>query len=297
MPFLAFPMLQFARNLPRFTYQRSMLSKNSGKLACSHGTLTMCVLLVCLLSTGWLARAQDAKNPTAEMLAEGVIITNGGRAALTQIRRNGVEHGKIVRVLPDGHVEEGRYDLKFVRGATAAKDKVRMDRKTPQTEYSLVYGEGKLFGIINGSQFTPRPEATADFNSERVHSIDALLRYKENESKLALVGKEKHQGIDVFIIDLTDKDKNRTRYYISAKTVRVLWLEYEETPAGATAPVKYVRRFYDYRVAQNAWIPFRTVLTADGKQTEETRILTVTFGVKMEDSVFQSPDQAASANP
>jgi hypothetical protein len=28
----------------------------------------------------------------------------------------------------------------------------------------------------------------------------------------------------------------------------------------------------------------------DGKQTQETRILTVTFGVKVDDSVFKTPE-------
>jgi hypothetical protein len=44
-------------------------------------------------------------------------------------------------------------------------------------------------------------------------------------------------------------------------------------------------------------VPFRTTLLEDGKQTLETRILTVTYGVKLEDSVFQNPDQTSASNP
>jgi len=51
-----------------------------------------------------------------------------------------------------------------------------------------------------------------------------------------------------------------------------------------------MKRFYDYRYAQSTLVPYRSVLTVDGKQTLETRILTVTYGVKMEDATFQSPD-------
>jgi hypothetical protein len=76
----------------------------------------------------------------------------------------------------------------------------------------------------------------------------------------------------------------------------VLWLEYEETPAGGTTAVKYVKRFYDYRQAQSTWVPFRTVLLEDGKQTVETHILTITYGVKMEDSLFQNPNAPTSAS-
>lgn len=245
-------------------------------------------------------RAQEPKGLTAEQIAEGVIAIAGngfGRAVLNQIRRNGIERGRSSRMGQDGRIEETRYELRFVRGDKPEKDKVRIDNKTSQAEYSLIFGEGKIFGIINGSPFQPRAEATADFISQQAHSVDALLRYKENESKLASVGKDKHQGIDVYVLDMTDKANRKTRYFVSAKSFRVLWLEYEDTPPGAATPVKYMKRFYDYRVAQGTLVPYRTVLTEDGKQTLETRILTVTYGVKMEDSLFQNPEATATVNP
>ena len=250
------------------------------------------------LCLGPSSRADDPKNPTAEQIAETVIAYAGGgfgRAILTQIRRNGVERGKLTRIAADGRAEEMRYELRFVRGDKAEKDKVRLDNKTPQSEYSLVYGEGRIFGIINGAMFTPRADASADFIAQQAHSIDALLRYKENESKLSAAGKDKHQGIDVYVINLTDKADRRTRYFVSARTFRVLWLDYEETPPGSSTPVKYTRRFYDYRLAQSTLVPFRTVLLEDGKPTLETRILTITYGVKMEDSLFQNPEAASSS--
>jgi hypothetical protein len=265
------------------------------------------VLAVLLLATAGIvrpvsaSRADDPKVPTAEQIAETVIAIAGnglGRAVLIQIRRNGLERGKLTRITSEGKSEEARYELRFVRGEKSEKDKVRLDNKTAQTEFSLIYGEGQIFGIINGSLFTPRAEASAEFIAQQAHSIDALLRYKENESKLSSAGKDRQQGIDVLAIDLTDKANRRTRYFVSAKTYRVLWLEYEETPPGSSAPVKYTKRFYDYRIAQNTQVPFRTVMTEDGKQTLEINILTVTYGVKMEDSVFQNPTaQASAGNP
>jgi len=245
--------------------------------------------------------ADDPKNPTAEQIAETVIAIAGngmGRAVLTQIRRNGVERGKLTRINSDGRAEEARYELRFVRGEKSEKDKVRLDSKTPQAEFSLIYGDGRIFGIINGSTFIPRAEASAEFIAQQAHSIDALLRYKENESKVSSAGKEKQQGIFVYALDLTDKANRRTRYFISAKSFRVLWLEYEETPPGSATAVKYTRRFYDYRIAQSTQVPYRTVVLEDGKQTIELTIMTVTYGVKMEDSLFQNPDtQTTAGNP
>ena len=241
--------------------------------------------------------AQTPNAVTPEQIAEIAILVTGSRPVLNQIRRNGIERGRVSRIGTDGRSEDTRYEMRFVRGDKPEKDKVRIDNKTPQSEYSLIFGAGKIFGIINGSPFQPRAEATADFISQQAHSLDALLRYKENESKLASPGKDKHQGIDVYVLDLTDKANRKTRYFVSVKTYRVLWLEYEDTPPGAATPVKYMKRFYDYRVAQNTWLPYRTVLTEDGKQTVETRILTITYGVKIEDVLFQNPEAASTTNP
>jgi hypothetical protein len=265
------------------------------------GRVTAFAISLCLFSGSLAIHAQQPKEATAEQLAEGVILIAGngfGRAVLNQIRRNGIERGRSTRMMNDGRSEEARYELRFVRGDKSEKDKVRIDNKTAQAEYSMIYGAGRIFGIINGSPFTPRAEASADFISQQTHSIDALLRYKENESKLSSAGKDKQRGIDVYVIDLIDTANRKTRYFISAKSFRVLWLEYEETPPGASTPIKYTKRFYDYRIAQSTQVPYRTVLMEDGKQILETRILTVTYGVKMEDSLFQNPEAASSAgNP
>jgi hypothetical protein len=217
---------------------------------------------------------------------------------LAQIRRNGLEVGKETRTRPDGRSEESRYELRFVHGEKPEQDKIRIDSKTPQAEYTLVYGAGRLFGIINGATFTPRPDDAADFISRQAHSIDALLRYKEFESKVSSAGKDKQQGIDLYVIDLLDKANRKTRYFISAKTFRILSLEYEESPPGSSTPVKYTRRFYDYRLAQGTQVPYRTVTLEDGKLTTEIHILTITYGVKMDDALFKNPSAtSASGNP
>ncbi len=264
-----------------------------------YATLLAIISLLALVPLP--ARADQQKEYTAEQIVEGAIAVAGGglgRALLAQIRKNGLERGRQTRTRPDGRAEEIRYELRFVHDEKPEKDKIRIDSKTAQAEYSLVWGEGRLFGIINGASFTPRADAAADFISQQAHSIDALLRYKENESKVASAGKDKQQGVEVYVIDLTDKASRKTRYFISAKTFRILWLEYEETPPGTATAIKYTKRFYDYRLAQGTLVPFRAVQFEDGKQTVETRILTVQYGLKMEDSLFQNPEAAtSSSNP
>lgn len=234
---------------------------------------------------------KNQKNYTAEQVAESSIFLYGSRALLAQIRRNGVERGKICRPSCEaGKTEEAAYERRFVRGESMDKDKIRLDQKTPTLEYSLIYGGGRLWGSINGASFTPRQDATSTFLSQLRHSLDSLLRYKENGSTLNLVGKDKQKGLDLFVVDVVNKDKQSTRYYISAKTLHVLWLEYEEPAPGGSPKLKYSRRFMDYRYAQGTLVPFRSVLLEDGKQIQETRILTVTYGIKLDDGLFKSPE-------
>lgn len=230
---------------------------------------------------------QDTKF-TVEQIVESTILIYGTRPLLDQIRRFGIERGKITRFPAQGNPEEADYERRFVRGESLEKDKVRIDQKLPTMEYSLIFDDGKLFGLINGAAFTPRQDATSNFISQHHHSIEALLRYKECGSTITLVGKDAQKGLDLYVVDLVDKQKRKTRYYISARTLRILWLEYEEGPPGGV-PVKYQRKFLDYRAVQQTLAPYRIVLFEDGRQSQETRVLTITYGVKVSDSVFKAP--------
>jgi len=227
---------------------------------------------------------------TAEQIGEGVIIAYGSRPALEQIRRNGVERGRVTRNMPEGATEESNYERRFVRGENLEKDKIRLDQRLPTMEYSLVYGGGKIWGLINGTAFTPREDTAASFLSQHHHSLDSLLRYKENGSTVTLAGQEKQKGLDLYIIDVEDKEKRKTRFYVSTRTLRILWLEYEEAPVRGASPVKYTKKFLDYRIVQQTLVPYRTVLLEDGRETQETHLLTVTYGVKVDDAIFKNPE-------
>jgi hypothetical protein len=234
---------------------------------------------------------KDAKNFTADQVAESTIFIYGSRNLLAKIRRNGVEVGRICKPTCEvGKVEEASYQRRFVRGESMDKDKVRLDQKMPTLEYSLIFGSGQLWGLINGSSFTPRQDATDTFLAQHRHSLDTLLRYKENGSTLAPLRKDKQKGLDLYILDVIDKDKQLTRYFISVKTLHVLWLEYDDATPASTGPLKYSRKFMDYRYAQGTLVPYRTVLLEDGKQVQETRVANVTYGVRLDDALFKSPE-------
>jgi hypothetical protein len=215
----------------------------------------------------------------AEQVAEGVIIIYGSRNGMNQIKRTTLERGKLTTTELDGSTDVGTYEKRIIRGENTEKDKWRIDQKFPSVDYAMILNT-KVFGILGGAVFTPRQEAIDAFEAQIWHSCDALFRYKENGSTLQLQEKQKSLGVEYYVLDVTDKNARKTRFFISTKSLKIMSLEYQQ---GA---IKYVRKFYDYRPAQGLFVPFRTVLIGNDKQVEETTISTVTFGQKVEESFF-----------
>lgn len=226
-----------------------------------------------------------AKVTTAEQVVESSIFLYGfpgGRATLNQIRKTTQERGTAKITNPDGRIEQANYQRFVIRSETLPKEKIRLDQEFPTARYSLVYNDSKIYGIYNNSVFTPRDDASKTFENQIVHGIEAYLRYKENESKIELAGREKFQGVEYYLIDLTAKHDRKTRFYVSVKSFRVMMLTYED------GGVKYRRRFYDYNYAQSTLVPYSSILWADDKIVEEIEIGTITFGQKVDEALFNA---------
>jgi len=223
------------------------------------------------------------KPTTGEQVADIVVFFySGGRGSLDDIRKTTSERGLTIITAADGKREQSKYERYVIRGETLGKEKIRLDRELPTAKFSLVRSDENVFGVYNNTVFPPRDDARQVFENQIFHGLEALLRYKADGSTVALVSNEKVFGVEYYVVDLTDKQDRKTRYYVSAKTYRVMMLTYEE------AGVKYRRRFYDYNYAQNTLVPFRSVLWADDKIVEETEIGTITFGQKIDESLFRS---------
>jgi hypothetical protein len=230
---------------------------------------------------------KDAANKavTAEQVVETTIALygyGGGRAMLNQIRKTTIERGKTSLTAADGKVDSISYERWIIRGDTLAKERIRLDQEFPTARFSLIRADDKVFGLYNDSVFSPREDASKSFENMTFHGIEALLRYKEDESKVELGGHEKVMNVDFYFIDLTDKLGRKTRYYISSKSFRVMALEYEEDG------VKYKRKFYNYNYAQGTLVPYRSVLWANDKVVEETNVSTITFGQKVDEEMFKA---------
>ncbi len=220
---------------------------------------------------------------TAEQVVETSIVTYAfptGRLRMDQIRKTATERGTLKIMNADGKMDTATYERWALRGEDSSKEKIRLDQQYPTANYALIRSDEQIFGIYNNSVFVPREDAAKAFENRTVRGLDAFLRYKENGSTLELAGREKKLGVEFYLIDVTDKAGRKTRFYVSVKTFRVMMLEYEEDG------VKFLRKFYDYNYAQGTLFPYHSVLYADGKVIEEVEVGTVTFGQKVDESLF-----------
>ena len=229
---------------------------------------------------------EGAKTATAEQVAESSILVYGGliggRATLNQIRKTAFEKGKMSITNSEGKVEQATYQRWTQRAETLAKEKIRLELDFPNARYSLVFNAEKIYGVHEDRTFTPREDAARSFENNIIHGLEALLRYKENESKIELTGKEKILGVEYYLLDVTDKQARKTRFYISTKTLRVMMLDYQEEST------KFRRRFYDYNYAQGTLVPYLSILWANDKLIEQTEVGTITFGQKIDDAIFNA---------
>jgi len=227
-------------------------------------------------------------DPTKPMTAEQVVDfatfiygLGGGRATLNQIRKTTLERGRMMLVNAEGKAENGTYQRWIIRSESLNKDKIRFDQDLPSGRFSLVFNGEKIFGIFNNTYFAPRADLSKSFDSSIFRGLEVLLRYKENESKIELAGREKILGVEYHLVDITDKQGRTTRFYVSVKSFRVMMLTYEEEG------VKYRRKFYNHNYAQGTLVPYRTTLMANDKLIEETEIGTITFGQKVDEELFR----------
>ena len=251
-------------------------------------------LCICL-TAGLLTAVRADKNPKPEEIVERAIVAYGSRAALYGVQRNGTLRALIKFITPNG-TREGKSVTKFIRKEKLADDLLMIDLEMPSTKYTIGFDGKETWAIQDGEIQQPAAEVVEAFHSAHEHSYEALLRYKENGSKLEYVGTNKFGTLEMDIIDLIAPSGARTRYEISRRTGRILYVNYEDQPASNSAPVKYRLYFKDFRVIQNTLIPYEIHVFQDGKLIEERKLVEAVFNVQLEEKAFKAENANKTAD-
>jgi hypothetical protein len=236
----------------------------------------------------------------AEAVAELAIFAYGGRTQLQTSRAAIQEEGTIKLATDQGEIT-GNYSLRSMRKDKSWLDLLRTDLElsTPEAsqrqgapatvKYVIAFNGATVWSAQNNQYISPRPEAEAAFKAQLTHDYTTLLRYKEDGSKLELKDAETVVGVLTNVLDLTTSDGEKTRYWISAKTFRILHAEYELKLTTGQPPTKYRVSYYytPYRVVQNTLVPARRVMMQDGKFVQEISLNQITYQAKLDPQIFQ----------
>ena len=259
------------------------------------GSLTI-LGLICAFAPpqGKAVGIEQEKGRRPEEIAERALNSYGGRSALYTIQRNGIYRALLKLHTPTG-IQEGKTVTKFIRKPKLVEDLVTLELELPDLTYTLTFDGKTVWSTQNGTSRTPTDQEIRAFRGAHQHHYEALLRYKESDAKLDLIGSNKIGTLDLDLIQMTFPDGVTTVYEISRRSGHILYLNYEETPAGAATPIKYRLYFKDFRVIQNTLIPYETQVFQDGKLIEERKIVEAVFNVQLEEKAFQSEQAKAAA--
>jgi hypothetical protein len=253
--------------------------------------LAAAVLLLSLFLSSPVIRPIDAgaqKKPKPEDLVERSIQSYyplGSRAALYGVQRNGTLRA-LIKFYTDEGVREGKSVTKFIRKEKLVEDLLMIDLELPGTRYIIGFDGQETWTMQDGEIQKATAEAAEAFRSAHEHGYEALLRYKENGSKLEYVGMNKLSTLlEMHIIDMISPSGARTRYEVSSKTGRVIYANYEDSKS---TPVKYRLYFKDFKLVQNTWVPHETQVFQDGKLIEERRLVETVFNIQLDEKAFKS---------
>lgn len=249
--------------------------------------LAAALLLLSLVLSSIAILPTDAgaqKKPKPEDVVETSILFYGSRAALYGVQRNGTLRA-LIKFFTNEGTREGKSVTKFIRKGKLAEDLMMIDLELPGTRYTIGFDGQETWAIQDGEVHKPTEDTVAAFRSGHEHSYEALLRYKENGSKLEYVGMNKLGTLEMYIIDMISPSGARTRYEISRKSGRIIYANYEDSKS---TPVKYRLYFKDFKPVQNTLVPHEIQVFQDGKLIEERRLVESVFNIQLDEKAFKA---------
>jgi len=255
------------------------------------------LLLILITPTVSARRGGKQEKPrTAEDVVERALLAYGGRPAIYVIQKNGILRANIKLMTSNG-ILDGRMVSKFIRKPKLGEDLMTIELDLPEMKYSITTDGKDVWSTENGLPHKPSEQEIRGFRGSHEHHYEALLRYKENESKVEYTGSNKIGTLDLDQIRLTSKDGIVTVYEISRRTGRIIYVNYDEKQETGDSVVRYRLYFKDFRVIQNTIIPYEIQVFQNGKLIEERKIVEAAFNVQMEEKIFKSATPSKAEAP
>ncbi|MBI3950049.1 MAG: hypothetical protein HY314_06305 [Acidobacteria bacterium] len=228
------------------------------------------------------------KDKKLSEITNNAVAAYGGLATLVVLRQSGFLRGLVKLYTGNDTPQEGDITIRFSRKFKVAEDLKRIDLKLATApKFTIAFDGTRVWGAEENTPVVLYLRSEAAMKADLIHNYEAFLRSQELGAKLEYGGEEKRSGIPLYVVDMKHADGSTTRYYISAKTWRILHLEYEFSVPSQSQPIRVRESFYDFRVVQNTLAPFRIVRYEDDHLVQETNFSEVTFGVQVDKSIFE----------
>jgi outer membrane lipoprotein-sorting protein len=133
----------------------------------------------------------------------------------------------------------------------------------------------------------PGPQAAYAAQDAEFDSV--FVDYKDRGRSIALVGREKREGTDVFHLRVTKRGGPPQDYYLDATTGLEKAVAVTITQGGK--PVTIETQLSDYRDVDGRMIPFSIRQLVNGAVTASTTLDKVEFNVPADDSLFKMPSR------
>jgi hypothetical protein len=258
-------------------------------------SLIFLTCFMCAFGSPWPTISKEKDKKLLEITAN-TAAAYGGLATLLVLRQSGYLRGLVKLYTGDDTPQEGEITIRFSRKVKVAEDLKRIDLKLATApRFTIAFDGTRVWGAEGNNPVVLYLRSEAAMKADLIHNYEALLRSQELGTKLQYVGEEKRSGIPLYVIDLTHGDGSTTRYYVSAKTWRVLHLEYDLVVPSLQKPIRVRESFYDFRVVQNTLAPFRIVRYEADHLVQETNFTEVAFGVQVDKSVFEQGGGSAAS--
>jgi hypothetical protein len=247
------------------------------------------------------AKVAQAKLTPGEAIVELALIGYGTRKGL-ETARAAIQEGGTIRLATETGDLTGNYLLRSIRKEKSSQDLLRVDleltppdnaqgQTTAPIKYVIGFNGASVWSAQNGQYVTPRAGADIALRAQLTHEYMALLRYKEDGSKVEYVGPETVVGVTTNVLDLTGPEGEKTRFWLSSKTFRVLHCEYELKLVEGQPPTKYRIDYYytplSSAVIQNTLVPVRREMKQDGKFVQEIKLTNIIYSAKVDPEIFQ----------
>ena len=244
-------------------------------------------LLMSIVAVLTVGRAAVAYAQTVDEIIDKYLAATGGRAALAKLTSR-VVTGTISVSTPAGELS-GTIEV-YNKGPLKQRTLVKIDASTLGIG-QIVQDQrfngttGYTIDSINGNR-----EMTGDqLETARANTFPSpLLNYKENGTKIELVGREKVGDKDAYVLRMSPKTGPAGRLFIDADTYLIA-----KTVATVDAPpvgtIEQTLSLSDYRDVDGVKVPFK-VRSSNQFQDVSITVTKVDQNTSIDDQMFSKPE-------